>query len=374
MTDNLTAIEIAVQARIPVFLWGPPGIGKTKTIEAFAEVLGEDIWTVILSIREPSDQGGLPVITPEGVRMEPPMWAKQLDKKGRGIVFFDEFNTAAPTTQSSALRVIYGGWAGDLKLPEETSFMAAGNPPETSSGAYDLTSAIANRWAHFDWTMDPVAWVNGMVSGWPTPKIPRISSRWKEALPTTRADFASFISKHSTKLHSMPEDPAAQGRAWPSPRTWDMAAALCAAAASCGYGLKSEVARQLIAACVGGPAQREFSSWHVKLDLRDPEEYLADPMGTPLPKRQDQIMATLNSVAAASLSQTVERKKMVRRYQAAWRVLGRVADDKPDLAIPPARILAPSMPSELDENIPPEVEKVLPTLLEGDIDFSRRQA
>lgn len=371
---NLFAIQLAMQARIPTFLWGVPGTGKTASIEAFAQAIEEPLWTVILSIREPSDQGGLPVIKPEGVMMEPPMWAKQLVEAKRGFVFFDEFNTSVPTVQSSALRVIYGGWAGDLKLPEETSFVAAGNPPETSTGVYDLTSAIANRWVHFDWKPDVASWVTGMISGWPTPAVRKLPAHWKGGVAAKRGNMASFISRRPELLDAMPDDPAAQGRAWPSRRTWDMSAHLAAAATAVGFDLKSEVTRKLIAGCVGESAQREFTSWWVNLDLREPEEYLADPHKTPLPKRQDQLMATLDAVASASLSREVKRPEQLRRYKAAWVVLSRVARQTPDITIPAARILGPACPDELDNDLPSELDDIMPILIAANIDFGDRAA
>jgi hypothetical protein len=378
---DVTALQIAIQARKPCFLWGGPGIGKTAVTEAIAAALKEPLWTVILSIREPSDQGGLPIVTPDGVRMEPPMWAKQLDKEGHGIVFMDEFNTAPPTTQSSALRVVHGGWAGDLKLPEETSFVAAGNPPEISTGAYDLTSAIANRWVHFKWPLDPNSWCDGMMSGWPEISVKSLPDNWKSGIASKRGVISTFIRLRSDLLYDLPEDPTEQGKAWQSPRTWEMSAHLLAAAASVGFDEKSEVVRKLVAGCVGDSAQREFTNWFVKLDLRDPEDYLADPRHTPLPNRQDQTMATLDSVASSALDRGHNRRAQVKRYQAAWVVLGRVARSRdkggmgmPDVVIPAARVLAPAMPDELENSIPEEVDDVWPILEAANIDFGPQAA
>lgn len=368
-TSDLIAVQIAIQARKPVFLWGGPGVGKTANVEAISRGLNEPLWTVILSIREPSDQGGLPVITPEGVKMEPPMWAKQLVQEKRGVVFLDEFNTAPPTVQSSALRVVHGGWAGDIKLPEETSFVAAGNPPEISTGAYDLTSAIANRWVHFKWPLNSGQWCEGMVSGWPDTPIRKLPESWKNGISAKSGVIASFIRVRSHLLYQLPEDATEQGRAWASPRTWEMAGILLAAASAVGYSEKTEVARLLVAGCVGESAQREFTNWYIKLDLRDPEEYLADPNNTPLPKRQDQIMATLDSVASASLDRNPKRAEQLKRYEAAWVVLGRVAKDKADIAIPAARILAPALPTELESRIPEQVDDMMPILHKAGIDF-----
>lgn len=371
---DIHAIQIAIQARIPTFLWGPPGCGKTSILEQLAPALGEKLWTVILSIREPSDQGGLPVVSNEGVRMHPPMWAQQLCAEGHGIVFWDEFNTAPPTTQSSALRVVHGGWAGDLKLPDHTSHVAAGNPPEVSTGAYDLTSAIANRWCHFRWSVDAPGWSDGMVAGWPKPAILKLPENWRSHIAAKRGIVASFIRRRGELLLQLPEETSEQGRAWPSPRTWEMAALLLAAAAAVGQNEKSEVARLLVQGAVGESAAREFTSWYVNLDLRDPEEYLRDPKGTPLPKRQDQIMATLDSVAGSALDQRHKKKDQVERYYAAWKVIGRVCREAgPDISMPAARTLATNMPPEVDKKIPPEIEDILPMLEKANIDFSAQR-
>jgi MoxR-like ATPase len=369
---NVTVAQICIQARVPVFLWGGPGTGKTAALEQFAAKLDEPLWTVILSIREPSDQGGLPVITEEGVKMHPPRWAMQLKKTGHGIIFWDEFNTAPPTTQSSALRVVHGGWAGDEQLPEDTAHVAAGNPPEISTGAYDLTSAIANRWVHIKWPVAPAEWANGMVAGFPAAGVSQVRADWKDGIPAKHALVASFIRKRGELLYQMPESATKQGRAWPSPRTWTMAGTLLAAAESAGHDTKSEVARLLVGGCVGEGAQIEFSKWYVNLDLRDPEEYLADPAGTPLPTRQDQTMATLDSVAGAALNQNKLKHERIERYYAAWKVLGRIVKaGTSDVAIPAARTLAGNMPEDIDRNLPEETLWILPILHKAGIDFSQ---
>ena len=372
MFAEMTALQVCLLARIAVFLWGEPGIGKTATVTAMAAVMQEMMWTVILSIREPSDQGGLPVIRPDGsVWMAPPGWAKELAAEGHGIVYLDELNVAPPTTQNSALRVVQEGQAGDQKLPEETSFVAAGNPPETNVGAYNLTAAMANRFVHIPWPMNNEAWCTGMISGWATPPVIRLPKNWKEGIRAKRGEVSAFISVRGHLLHQKPDDPTEQGRAWCSPRMWTTWATLWAACESAGHDVRSEVARVLCAGCVGAPAATEFFTWIVNLDLRDPEEYLADPLGIPLPKRQDQMMAMLSGVSACALNREDHtRKQFILRYRSAWKVLGRVLKDKADIAIPAARILAVQMPAEVDKNIPPEIEEILPLLEEANIDFS----
>lgn len=386
MTAHETAAHVCIQTRSPLFLWGGPGIGKTAVLEQIADALEEPLHTVILSIREPSDQGGLPYIMrsdgtalPEGaaglldagVRMVPPMWARMLSADGHGVVFWDEFNTAVPTTQSSALRVIHGGYAGDLRLPSETSHVAAGTPATQVAGGYDLTAAIANRWTHIDWPVDSNTWANGMVAGFPKPVVTRLPSSWRDSLAAKRGLVSAFIRRKPNLLYMLPKAPSEQGRAWASPRMWDRVATLMAASNGIGHGEKSEVGRLLIHGCVGQAAGAEFIEWVANLDLRDPEDYLADP-STPLPQRQDQLMATLDSVAAAALDKTKADKDQVTRYRAAWKLVGRAKKaGKGDVAVPSARVLATNMPKEVKRDLPPEIEEMLPLLEAAGIDYSR---
>jgi len=371
--DHMIAAQICIQARVPVFLWGAPGVGKSAVLETIAPALNEPIWTVILSIREPSDQGGLPIVRPDGVSMHPPLWAFELKEKGHGVVFWDEFNTAPPNTQSSALRVIHGGHAGDMKLPVDTSHVAAGNPASMVQGGYELTAAIANRWTHIDWPLPAADFCDGMVSGWPQPPIAYLARNWRDGEAANRGVVSAFIRRRPELLLQLPKGAKLQGGAWPSPRMWSRVALLVTAAESCGHGKKSAVSRMLIAGCVGEAASLEFSQWLTDLDLRDPEEYIADPLGVPLPVRQDQIMATLDSVAAAALDRSRSEKEQVARYYRAWKVIGRVLKDKGDIAIPAGRTMANNMPKDVQRALPEELQDLLPILEKAGIDFSQKR-
>lgn len=371
--DHMIAAQICIQARTPVFLWGAPGVGKSVCLEEIAPALNEPIWTVILSIREPSDQGGLPIIRPDGVSMHPPLWAFELKEAGHGVVFWDEFNTAPPTTQSSALRIVHGGYAGDMKLPLETSHVAAGNPASMVQGGYDLTAAIANRWTHIDWPLPPADWCNGMIAGWPAAEIARLPKDWRANAAATRGILAAFIARRPELLLQLPKSAKEQGQAWPSPRMWSRVADLLTAAEACGYGKKSSVARMLVRGCVGEAATIEFTQWFTSLDLRDPEEYLADPKGVPLPARQDQIMATLDSVAAAALDRSKSAKLQEERYYKAWQVVGRILKTKGDIGIPAGRALANNMPKGIGKNLPEELDDILEILQKAGIDFSQKR-
>ena len=115
--QTLHAMQILMAAGVPVLLWGDPGTGKTETVERFAADADWHIESIIASLHEPSDFGGLPVRSKDGVTFEPPAWARRVaEHQGHALVFFDEVNTATPATQNALMRVVLNGRVGELDL------------------------------------------------------------------------------------------------------------------------------------------------------------------------------------------------------------------------------------------------------------------
>lgn len=360
---TLEALAVAVAARVPVLLWGAPGTGKTSAIRALAEAAELPCETVIASIREPSDFAGLPVVargegSGDGTRVDfaPPRWAVALAHAGRGIAFFDEISTAPPAVQAALLRVVLERTVGDLALPDAVAVVAAANPPEQAAEGWDLSPPLANRFCHLDWTVDARAIADGFASGWPTPSPPRLDDEWERRIPVARSWIAGFLTVRPPLAVAVPDDAAAAGRAWPSPRTWDMAARLQAAAESAGPG---ELATSLLVrGCVGGGAGIEYLTWLAEADLPDPEAVLADPDRFVLPERGDRAYAALSSVAAAVAANPADG-----RWERGWRAFGRAAEAAPDVAAAAARTLARSRPAGAP--VPNEVHAFAPLLREA---------
>ena len=114
-TTLVTVLQAAGRAGVAVCLWGDPGIGKSALIQASAAADDVPCEIVIGSLREPSDFAGLPVVSDDGVRMEPPSWAKRLQEAGAGYLFLDELSTAPPAVQAAMLGVALERRVGDLR-------------------------------------------------------------------------------------------------------------------------------------------------------------------------------------------------------------------------------------------------------------------
>ena len=328
MNHTLQALATALAARVPVVLWGGPGTGKTTAITTMAERSGLPIEVVIASIREPSDFAGLPIVVDDGVRFAPPSWARRLVDAGRGVLFLDELSTAPPAVQAALLRVVLERTVGDLRLPDEVVVVAAANPPDQAADGWELSAPLANRFCHLEWSIDARAWADGSLTGWQVPAVHSLEPAALDAAAVPhRARIGGFVVARSGLLSRVPDDPAAAGRAWPSPRSWTTAATLLGA--NDLLGGDAVIASTLLAGCVGPGAAIEFRGWWDESGLPDPEDALRDPSSFRVPERGDRAYAALSGIVAAVRADTTPE-----RWVAAWHAIAAaVGSGQVDLAV-----------------------------------------
>ncbi len=344
--DNIdVTLRVCVQAHIPVFLVSEPGTTKSKSVEALAKKLGKKLWTIVLSHREPTDQGGLPALVEhkgeQVVRLIPPHWAREIIAADGGIVFFDEITAATPQVMNSALRIIQEGIVGDgVYLPKTTSFILAGNPAHSNVGASELTAGIANRICHVAWKPSYARWKSGMLEDFGEDEL--------DAVSKMRKLVVDFLDTDPTLAHAFPQDPAEQGGAWPSFRSWDITAHALAVAQRDGHDVTSVVARSLVGGLVGTAAQTLFSTFLSTRGIPSIKALLADPTGVKIPTRQDMITSMLDLLVQHVGDGTHDDAT----FQAAWTVVGRVLDMPAvaSLAIPACRGLAKHTPPSVDSS------------------------
>lgn len=336
-----------------MLLWGAPGTGKSSAVQALAEARAEPCETVIASIREPSDFAGLPIVVDGDVRFAPPSWARALTDVGHGILFLDEISTAPPAVQAALLRVVLERVVGDLPLPADVTVVAAANPPEQAADGWDLSAPLANRFCHVDWDVEPTVVTDGFIGGFAAPPAIVLPPGWDRRLPPAKSLVAGFLVARAALVCAPPTDAAAAGRAWPSPRSWEMVATLWAACDAAGAS--PEARSLLVRGAVGDAAGVEMLAWSEDLDLPDPEAVLADPDSFELPERGDRAYAALSAVAAVVAARPTEE-----RWLAGWKVLGRAGEAAPDVAAAAARVLARCRPEGTSP--PPEVRVFLPIL------------
>jgi hypothetical protein len=210
---------VAKRVTLSAMLWGPPGVGKSSLVAQVAQAAGIGCIDVRLSQLAPTDLRGLPV--PDGTvsRWLPPEF---LPTEGEGVLFLDELNMAPPVMQGIAQQLILDRKVGSYTVPPGWLVWAAGNRKEDRASVFDMPAPLANRFLHL--TVEP-----------------DMDSFKAYALEKELSDrLIAFLAFRPTLLHKLdPHQPA-----WPSPRSWEMAAQLLTAklniSAAVGEGAATE--------------------------------------------------------------------------------------------------------------------------------------
>lgn len=341
---------------LPVLIWGDPGVGKTSRIKQIARSCGLHPEVIIASIRTPEDFLGLPVPEKQAdgsmaVRYVPPAWARAAEAaKDGAVVVIDEATTCAPTVQAALLRVVNEGVVGDFQLGPHVRFVLAANPVEIAAGGFDLAPPLANRFGHLSYDNPNVdTWTTWLLSdggdedhtaaAGTAAKIEKMVAKlWPSAFAKAKGNVAGFLKSKADMLMKMPkdQDPNAS-KAWPSPRSWEMATRAIAACEV--HGLGEVDSDQMIAAFVGNGIAAEFLNYQLQNDLPDPAEVLdGKTKWSHDPRRPDRTQAVMASCTAlVTPAKAANRKERAKKL---WEIVAEVAQDASDVVIPAAKALA----------------------------------
>ena len=152
-------IEHLTQRKVPVFLWGPPGIGKSSIVAQIAKEQEIQCIDLRLSLLDPTDLRGIPFFNSND---NSAVWAPASflpdGSHKKGILFLDELNTAAPMVQASAYQLILDRKIGEYTLPDGWSIVAAGNRESDRGVVFRMASPLANRFVHLEMNSDVDEW------------------------------------------------------------------------------------------------------------------------------------------------------------------------------------------------------------------------
>jgi hypothetical protein len=170
--DEYGGYVIPVERQRPLFLVGPPGVGKTEIVAQIADEM--DIALVNYSMTHHTRQSalGLPFIrekeyggrscrTTEYTMSE--IIASVYDameETGRkeGILFLDEINCISETLAPSMLQFLQFKTFGRHRVPDGWVVVTAGNPPEYNDAVREFDLATQDRLKRIDVEPDLAVW------------------------------------------------------------------------------------------------------------------------------------------------------------------------------------------------------------------------
>lgn len=254
-----TLPKILTTSRTP-FIWGDPGIGKSDVMRQVAADLKLDLIDARLSIYDPTDLKGFPMVKGTGkneaMHFVPPAI---LPTKDKGILFLDELPAAPPSVQAAAYQLILDKKLGEYTLPPGWRIVAAGNYARNGGVHYSLAPALANRFIHLEMQCCPDSWDTWAASAGIDP-LTRAFLRFKPGL-----------------LHDM--EARKGGIAFPSPRTWAFADELTK------LGLAPNALLEALKGTIGEGAAIEFLAFiRMAGSLPSASEILLSPDTAPVPE------------------------------------------------------------------------------------------
>ena len=201
------SIRKCIKIKRPVFMWGPPGIGKSDIVKQVGEEQDRDVIDVRLSLWEPTDIKGIPYYNSDmGTMTWAPPSELPTDPESTAILFLDELNSAAPATQAAAYQLILNRRVGTYVLPKGVSIVAAGNRESDKGVTYRMPAPLANRFVHLELRTDYEDWLQ-----WAT------NNRIHEQV-------VGYVGFAKNDLYDF--DPRSSSRSFATPRSWSFVSEL----------------------------------------------------------------------------------------------------------------------------------------------------
>lgn len=170
--DENGQFVIPVNKQRPVFLYGPPGIGKTAVMEQIAKEMQIGIVSYSMTHHTRQSALGLPFIktrTFGGVEYDVSEFTMSeilaevysyIETTGHknGILFLDEINCVSETLAPSMLRFLQYKAFGSHSVPDGWVIVTAGNPPEYNKSVKEYDIATLDRIQKIDVQSDYDVW------------------------------------------------------------------------------------------------------------------------------------------------------------------------------------------------------------------------
>jgi hypothetical protein len=201
----------AFDVKRPLFLWGPPGIGKSELVEGITRELGGYMIDLRLGQMEPTDIRGIPFYNKELGKMD---WAAPIDLPDEElasqyplvVLFMDEMNSAAPSVQAAAYQLILNRRIGKYRLPDNVVMVAAGNRESDKGVTYRMPTPLANRFIHQEMKVDFASWQEWAVTN------------------AIHKDVVGYLTFAKQDLYDF--DAKSSSRSFATPRSWSFVSQL----------------------------------------------------------------------------------------------------------------------------------------------------
>jgi MoxR-like ATPase len=278
-------LSLYLPKRLPVFITGRPGIGKSDIVEQVAQATDHELLISHPVVEDPTDSKGLPFPSRDGQTAQFLPFGdleRALSARRPLIWFLDDLGQASPAVQAAKMQLLLARRIGEHVLPSNVTFLAATNRRTDNAGVTGILDPVISRFAtvvELTPTIDD--WTGWAVRSGIAPAL--------IAFLRFRPDLLS-VQKTNRDIENTP-----------SPRSWGFVAKtmdvvpkaleLISHAGSVGEGAASELVAFL----------------QVFRELPSPDAILLNPDRAPIPENAAALYATAAALAAYATEANFDR-------------------------------------------------------------------
>ena len=280
-----------IDSKIPVFVWGNPGVGKSSIIKQIANDKNMEFIDLRLSLLDPTDLRGIPFFDSSN---KSAIWAKpeflpNSNSQAFGILFLDEINSAPPTVQAAAYQLILDRKIGEYTLPINYAIVAAGNYESDRGVTYRMPTPLANRFVHLDFELDFEEWKSWAYES-------KIDTR-----------IISFLSYKPQNLFTF--DAKAKEKSFATPRSWSFVNDIL------NSNLQIEFLKDVISGAVGKDSSDEFMNFCKVIDKLPNIQEILEAINTEVPTNNSVLYALCTGIVyALKENSSIEKVTNILNY------------------------------------------------------------
>jgi len=285
-TELKTLLAELFQARIPVLIEGPPGVGKSEIVAQATKDAGADLILSHPAVADPTDAKGLPWISKDGdsaTFLPFGELARAMKAEKPTVWFLDDLGQAPPATQASFMQLLLARRVNGHSLPDCVTFVAATNRRTDKAGVSGILEPVKSRFG-------AIVGLEADLDDW-------CSWAFDAAMPPELIAFLRFRPELLSAFQ-----PSADLTNSPLPRTWSNVGRLLA------LDLPAGIMAEAMAGAVGEAAATEFDAFRrLYKELPSIDGILLDPDAADIPEKPATLYAVTTALGMRSNPQTFGR-------------------------------------------------------------------
>jgi hypothetical protein len=276
--EFMKALQVAINAEVPLWVWGQAGIGKSSIIRKVASILKRKHIDVRPTQMDPVDMG-IPYIDGGVCKRAIPNW---LPSDGNTLIAIEELPDAPVSVQTALYQLTLERTLADYKLPDGAYICATGNRAQDGGNYNQPPAPLMNRFVHITLESAFDSWLEWASAGDSNTTCETLKKR--PISPNIRPEIRAFFAWRKDLLVQQPHK---TDFAFCTPRSVEFLSRVL------DQEPTDDIAGDLIRGCIGQGTGLEFIGFQrIWRSLPQLSSIISSPDSCPLPTDLSESFAT----------------------------------------------------------------------------------